>query len=159
MTGSKSSLNGGSDQNPVLARKQAFIFEIVMIKLLEYWEKDGLLTVYQVMDVARRWWMTADGVSVTVTALGDGWLEYTIYGRTMEIQYTELNKAIEERQGEARMIVEHILGFSPWTRGTASESTPTSPAPSSSSTSRDLSGRASGLGSSYVLLREIPGFY
>lgn len=48
---------------------------------------------------------------------------------------------------------------SPSTAGTTSTSTPTSPAPSSSSTSRGWLGLATGRGSSFVSLREMPGFY
>lgn len=54
---------------------------------------------------------------------------------------------------------ESTHGSSPSTPGTTSPNTQTEPEPSSSSTNNDSSGLETGLGNSYVSLREIGGFY
>lgn len=152
-------MSGASAPSPAQTRKRELIFEITLHRLIGYWKNLGFLTEKHVDEISRNYWLTREGVTLEMQSLGDGWLLCTIYGRTLEVLHTTLNDAMDEMQQEAVTTVEDILGFSPLTHGTTLPSTPTSPAPSSSSTSRDLSGRASGLGSSYVLLREIPGFY
>jgi hypothetical protein len=60
---------------------------------------------------------------------------------------------------DIQLELERILMSSRSTAGTTSTSMPTSPAPSLSSMSRGWLGVATGRGSSFVSLREMPGFY
>jgi hypothetical protein len=130
---------------------------IVLWKVLQQMQEDGAIHPKETEWIVRKFWK--NNLVVRWERLVNGIDRYTVDGQTLLIHPAKMLEIIYQRQFEAMELVDHFLGSLRSTRGTTSESMQTSPEPSSSSTNSASSGQAIGRESSFVYLREIPGFY